>query len=163
MARPITKRKVGFFPENYHFTPDIQCVEDKKEVILSHSELESIRLADLKGLDQEASAKSMGISRGTFQRILSSARHTIAEAIVYGREIRISGGEYSLNNCYAYCKKCKHTWQAPCDVLFYDNDGKCPECGAKSIGCSDGCDNCSLGEVRHQNMLNPEARQEYHK
>ncbi len=163
MARPVIKRKVGFFPENYHFTPDVSCEEGDKEIILTHGELESIRLADLLGLEQTEAARSMGISRGTYQRILNAARKKVADALVFGRIITINGGEYALNHCFAHCEECNHSWKAPCDVIFYENHGKCPECGSINIGCSDGKGKCSLGERRHQNMLNPNSRQKYQK
>ena len=161
MARPVTKRKIGFFPENYRFRPDICCREGKKEVTLTHDELESVRLSDLSFMEQAQAAASMGISRGTYQRILNSAHAKIADALVNGREISISGGQYSLCDCYAHCSGCGHKWQAPCDALFYENDGKCPECGSQNIGCSDGAGRCSLGEARHKKMLDPRTRQKY--
>lgn len=161
MARPVKKRKVGFFPENYVFRPDICCSEGKKEITLTHDELESVRLCDLCSMEQAQAAESMGISRGTYQRILNSARQKIADALVNGRGISISGGDYSLGDCHANCADCGHTWQAPCDVLFYEYDGKCPECGSQNIGCSDGTGRCSLGDARHKKMLDPNTRQKY--
>lgn len=161
MARPVTKRKIEFFPENYRFRPDICCREGDKEVTLTHDELESVRLSDLKSMEQAQAAERMGISRGTFQRILNSARAKLADALVNGRGIVISGGQYTLNDCRAHCADCGHTWQAPCDVLFYDYDGKCPECGSENIGCSGGAGKCSLGETRHKKMMDPTERQKY--
>jgi predicted DNA-binding protein (UPF0251 family) len=163
MARPVTKRKVGFFPENYRFFPEKACKNGKSEVVLSHDELESLRLSDLKGFEQTQAAESMGVSRGTYQRILNRARQKMADALVNGRGICVSGGEYTLNDCYANCANCGHTWKAPCDALFYDGQGKCPSCGSEDIGCSDGHGKCSLGERRHKDMLGAATRQDYHK
>lgn len=42
-------------------------------VKLKDEEWEAILLADYKGLEQEESAKSMGVSRPTFSRMLSSS------------------------------------------------------------------------------------------
>ena len=163
MARPVTKRKIGFFPENYRFFPENSCKSGEPEVTLTHGELESIRLSDLKGWEQAKAAESMGISRGTYQRILNRARQKMADALVNGRGICIAGGEYTLGDCYARCANCGHTWQAPCDILFYEGEGKCPSCGSEDIGCSDGHGKCSLGERRHQDMLSADTRQKYHK
>lgn len=59
---------------------------------LTLDELEAIRLADYEGLYQEAAARSMGISRQTFGRILQQAHRKIAEAILFGKILRIQGG-----------------------------------------------------------------------
>jgi len=163
MARPTTKRKIGFFPENYRFKPDIPCAEKDSDVTLTHDELESIRLSDLESLEQAQAAQKMGISRGTYQRILNAARKKLADALVYGKSIVISGGQYTLSDCDAHCADCGYTWQVPCDELFYESDGNCPECGSKSIGCSNSQGQCMLGERRHNDMLNPKTRQIYNK
>jgi predicted DNA-binding protein (UPF0251 family) len=60
-----------------------------EEVILSLDELETLRLADGKGLYQEEGASLMGVSRATFGRILKSARQKVAEAILQGKALRI--------------------------------------------------------------------------
>ena len=161
MARPVSKRKVGFFPENYSFTPDIVCPEGESEVILTHDELESIRLSDVLNMEQNDAAQKLGISRGTFQRILNSARKKTADALVYGRKISIAGGSYRLQDCFAVCADCGHEWNASCDVLFYESQGKCPDCKSENIACSDGSGKCSLGKRRHIDMLSAHTRQKY--
>jgi len=65
-------------------------------VVLSYSELETIRLVDLEGLTQEEAAQQMGISRRTFWNDLKSARVKVATALVKGMPIRIEGGEYEV-------------------------------------------------------------------
>ncbi|NMB41118.1 MAG: DUF134 domain-containing protein [Firmicutes bacterium] len=91
MSRPKKCRRVGFIPENQYFYPRQHCLE---EVLVFIEEIEAVRLADLEGLEQAAAAEKMNISRGTFQRIVYSARKKIAEALVYGKAIRIEGGNY---------------------------------------------------------------------
>ena len=56
------------------------------------SESKQKRLKEIEELDQEAGAERMGISRPTFQRILSSARKKMADAVLNGKAIRIEGG-----------------------------------------------------------------------
>jgi predicted DNA-binding protein (UPF0251 family) len=51
---------------------------------LLQDELESLRLCDLQGLTQEQAGSHMGISRGTVQRILATARRKVAQALVEG-------------------------------------------------------------------------------
>ncbi len=50
-------------------------------ITLYRDELEALRLCDKEGLTQEEAGKKMGISRGTVQRILSSARKKIVSAL----------------------------------------------------------------------------------
>ena len=64
-----------------------------EEVDLSVDELESLRLCDLKSLDQIKAAKKMGVSQSTLQRILSSAHKKIAEALIEAKAIRINKRE----------------------------------------------------------------------
>ena len=60
---------------------------------LSRSELETLRLCDLNGLDQEQAGREMGVSRGTVQRLIKSARATVAEALIGSKALVIAQGE----------------------------------------------------------------------
>jgi predicted DNA-binding protein (UPF0251 family) len=51
------------------------------KIMLFPDELESLKLCDVDGLSQEEAGHSMGISRGTVQRILASARLKTACAL----------------------------------------------------------------------------------
>lgn len=101
MPRPRKCRKVGFIPTNNCFLPKEYNTE---EVILIIEEIEALRLSDFQMLDQDEAAKSMNISRGTFQRILNLARYKTADAIMNGKIIRIEGGDYELINAVSCCK-----------------------------------------------------------
>jgi predicted DNA-binding protein (UPF0251 family) len=79
--------------------------EEQREVILSFEELEAIRLKDYLGLEQEACANKMNISRPTFQRILVSARQKIASALVEARAMRFQGGTYQVRGT-GRCRRC---------------------------------------------------------
>jgi predicted DNA-binding protein (UPF0251 family) len=76
----------GFLPEN---------IAPSGDLTLSMEGLEAIRLSDFEGLDQEAAAAQMGISRQTFGRILTDARRVAAEALVTGKRLVIGGGTYA--------------------------------------------------------------------
>lgn len=67
-----------------------------EEVLLGFDEAEALRLADLGGLYQEAAARSMGVSRQTFGRIVETARHKVADAVLNGKALRIEGGEIKI-------------------------------------------------------------------
>ena len=64
-------------------------MRDLEEVALMLDEFEAIKLHDCDGLDQISAAKKMRISQPTFARILDRAYKKVAQAIVYGKAIRI--------------------------------------------------------------------------
>jgi predicted Fe-Mo cluster-binding NifX family protein/predicted DNA-binding protein (UPF0251 family) len=104
MPRPKKFRKVEFIPENLEFRP----VNETNSVnFISIVELEAIRLSDLEELDQSQAAERMKVSRGTYQRILTSGRKKLTDALVKGKKIKISGGNYVFNCGSSTCtQKC---------------------------------------------------------
>ena len=96
MPRPIKCRLVSALPEADYFKPAGIPLRELSEVSLSIEEAEALRLKDLEELEQEPAAEKMGISRSTFQRILSSARRKVADALLNGKAIRIVGGNYTM-------------------------------------------------------------------
>ena len=89
MARPLKPRRVLFDPDVVYFKPRAVPLSILEEVDLSMDELEALRLCDLKDLEQKETAKKMKISQSTLQRILTSARKKIAEALIEGKAIKI--------------------------------------------------------------------------
>lgn len=87
MGRPKCDYNIGYCPPFNSFGPEelegCECVD------ISAEEIESLRLKNIKNLDQTKAAKKMGISQSTFQRILSSAYKKVSLALVEGRELRI--------------------------------------------------------------------------
>jgi predicted DNA-binding protein (UPF0251 family) len=69
-----------------------------EEVILTLDEVEALRLADLRGLYQEQSARRMRISRATFARIVEAARRKTADVLVHGKALRVEGGSVMPDN-----------------------------------------------------------------
>ncbi|WP_417913576.1 DUF134 domain-containing protein [Candidatus Electronema sp. JM] len=55
-----------------------------RQIMLFRDELEVLKLCDLEGLFQEQAGERMGVSRGTVQRLLASARQKTADALVSG-------------------------------------------------------------------------------
>jgi uncharacterized protein len=81
----------------------------KETIVLTMDEFEAIRLADLECHSQELAAKKMGVSRATFGRIIESGRSKIAQALVQGCRIEISGGAFMFGNGkHLQCPRCKH-------------------------------------------------------
>jgi len=89
MVRPIKPRKITFDPNVTYFKPRAVPLSMLEEVDLSIDELEALRLCDFKNLNQVQAAKKMKVSQSTLQRILSSARKKIAEALIKGKAIKI--------------------------------------------------------------------------
>jgi hypothetical protein len=96
-GRPKRKRFIRFFPEITYFKPAGIPLRQLAEVVLTLDEIESMRLAELNDLDQTNAAKEMKISRITFQRILHQAHKKIAEALIYGKALKMKGGEIMPN------------------------------------------------------------------
>ena len=102
MPRPTKDRCICFLPQHTLFSA---VPPTGRECILRTEELEALRLCDLIQLDQDNAAAQMGISRGTLQRILTSARATVAGALVNGNTLRIEGGTFRLRDaCPGDCR-----------------------------------------------------------
>ncbi|KUK40724.1 MAG: hypothetical protein XD69_1223 [Clostridia bacterium 62_21] len=103
---------------------------DLEEIALTVEEVEALRLKDLEGLEQEACAERMGISRPTFQRILTGARVKLTEALVAGKAIKVEGGHYQFVPRPWRCTACGAEWEVhPVEKP----DEHCPACGSFSI------------------------------
>ena len=89
MVRPIKPRKVFFDPDVTYFKPRAVPLSLLQEVVLGIDELEALRLCDLKNLEQTEAAKKMKVSQSTLQRILTSARKKVTEALIEGKAIKI--------------------------------------------------------------------------
>lgn len=94
-GRPKKIRKIEYKPKILVFSPRGRPGRPD-EVDIKYEELEAMRLADLNGFKHLEAAKRMGISRQSFGRVLNRARKTIANALVNGKIIRVSGGCYKV-------------------------------------------------------------------
>ncbi|MFA5009476.1 MAG: DUF134 domain-containing protein [Candidatus Paceibacterota bacterium] len=90
MVRPVKPRKLNFNPGVTYFKPRAIPLSSLEEVELKLDELEVLKLCDYEGFEQKEAAKKINISQSTLQRILSSARKKIAEAIIKGKAIKIN-------------------------------------------------------------------------
>jgi predicted DNA-binding protein (UPF0251 family) len=97
MPRPRRCRRVWLEPNVTYFKPSGVRMINLEESTLTVDEFEAVRLKDLEGLDETVAAKKMNISQPTFNRLVSSARKKIADAIVNGKAIKIFGGAYKLS------------------------------------------------------------------
>lgn len=97
MPRPKKTRFVSSCPTVAAFVP--QGIPINGEVMLSVEEFESIRLSDYEGLDQGTAAELMQVSRQTYGRILASARQTVSEALITGKTLKVTGGNFAMRSC----------------------------------------------------------------
>ncbi|OPY59264.1 MAG: hypothetical protein A4E55_00291 [Pelotomaculum sp. PtaU1.Bin035] len=96
------------------------------ETQLTVEELEAIRLRDLEELEYEECAQKMSVSRPTFHRIIVSARKKIANALVNGSALRVTGGNFDLAKYELACRVCGHHWE---DIICCRRT-RCPVCKA---------------------------------
>lgn len=94
MPRPTKKRIIHGLPQFNEFSAEISTEENP--VYLTIDEYETIRLIDWMGLKQEECGKQMQIARTSVTAVYDSARHKIADALINGRKLYITGGNYSI-------------------------------------------------------------------
>ncbi|MEW5826686.1 MAG: DUF134 domain-containing protein [Candidatus Bipolaricaulota bacterium] len=63
-------------------------------VELGLDELEAMRLCDLEGKQQDEAAETIGVSRGTIQRLLESGRLKVVDALVHGKALFFGDAEH---------------------------------------------------------------------
>lgn len=69
------------------FKPTGTPLTELRQIEMFRDELEALRLCDGEGLTQEEAGKSMGVSRGTIQRIITLARKKTATALTLGHAL----------------------------------------------------------------------------
>jgi predicted DNA-binding protein (UPF0251 family) len=129
MPRPPKCRRVAYLPGVTFFKPAGVPMRVLEETRLSMEEAEAIRLKDLEGLDQEPAAAKMNVSRPTFQRVLAAARRKVADALLNGKAIRITGGNFEVAFSRYRCRR-GHEWDIPREKPVTEADRRCPTCAA---------------------------------
>ena len=77
-------------PNDLVFKPAGTPLTDLEKVLLGTDELEAVRLCDVEGLTQAEAGETMGVSRGTVQRLVSSGRKKIVAALVSGQALVVA-------------------------------------------------------------------------
>jgi uncharacterized protein len=126
LPRPKCCRNIGLMPEKNYFCPKGVKVAPDDEVQLSLDEFEAFRLAHYEGMYQEQAAAMMNVSRPTFGRIIESAQNKIADFLVNGKALKITGGEiFVINANLNPCETCKRSSEL-CDRGT--DSRRCPFC-----------------------------------
>jgi len=94
MPRPRKVRLVGRVPIVTCFKPRGVPMDDLKTMVLPVDALEALRLSDAMSLEHDEAARRMGVSRPTFSRLLTEARHAVATALTEGWALRVEGGDF---------------------------------------------------------------------
>ena len=104
MSRPQRCRRVCAEPRFSSF--EAPGSGSSETICLSTDEYEVIRLVDYERKTHEECSKQMDISRTTVTEIYDSARQKIANFLVNGYKLSISGGNYRI--CDGSTRCCEH-------------------------------------------------------
>ena len=115
MPRPRKCRRICCMPSNQSFGPLDRC-SDERKIVMTVDEYETIRLIDLEGMSQEECANRMAVARTTAQAIYNSARVKVAECLVKGVKLFISGGNYIVCNDEPCGCGCGHCHKRKCQL-----------------------------------------------
>ncbi len=100
MARPRKGRRVCVMPQVSDFGPIKESERVHETLYMTVEEYETIRLMDYERLNQQQCSEAMEVARSTIQRIYETAREKVADALVTGKTIKITGGDYRLCERY---------------------------------------------------------------
>lgn len=105
MARPSKCRRICREPAFESFAPD--GISSRGNIVLTLDEYEAIRLIDLEKNTHEQCAAQMEVSRSTVTEIYEAARYKIADSLVHGKALLISGGHYRFcdGTASAFCHR----------------------------------------------------------
>ena len=125
MGRRTQIRFVKNPPNNFYFNAQI---DDSAVLTLTLAEFEAMRLKHFINLSQEKAANTMGVSQPTFSRILENAHKKVTEALIRGRELRVSGGNINYKKAFeGYgCLKCNNEWED--ESASRTRSVSCPNC-----------------------------------
>jgi len=125
MSRPRRKRYIFRPPLASGFAPYGSSADSTGMLIIFLEEYEALRLADYEGLPQIEAAERMGISRPTFTRIYDQAKRKLAQTLVEGLTMQISGGHAQFDTPWFRCDECSTAF-TPAEATLYVNG--CPVC-----------------------------------
>jgi len=102
MPRPRKQRYCRRYRADRVYKPQGIPLRDIETTSLSLDEFEALRLCDGEGMDQTAAGESMGVSRGTVQRLLKRARQALVRGILQHHAIVLNLTEQEDGNACLY-------------------------------------------------------------
>ena len=129
MSRPKNKRIVHEPPIFTNFKPIGVKRTNLQQVNLTLDEFEAFRLADHLGHSHAEAAEEMDISRSTFTRLIEKSRNKIADFIINGKLLSISGGIIHFRKNIILCKGCGHMLNTD----FKEQITNCPNCKSTNL------------------------------
>ena len=123
MPRPFKNRKINGLFNVDCYKPNGIPLSMLTSIELSVDELESLRLADMENMYQDAAAEKMGVSRQTFGNIIKSARKKVADAIINGKALKIISHGFSYSDAIRCCRHCGVVWRKAVEKQV-----ACPSC-----------------------------------
>jgi len=93
--RPRKPRNVSCqaaFTGDTVYKPPGKPLKELEVIIVEGDEIEALHLCDGVGMTQDEAGESMGVSRGTVQRLLSAARKKVATALSAEAALVIKSG-----------------------------------------------------------------------
>lgn len=102
MSRPFKCRRICEEPKYNTFAP--LGIENAEKCMISVDEYEAVRLIDFEKKTHQQCAELMGVSRVTVTDMYEKARFKIADSIVNGKILCITGGNYRI--CEGLVNKC---------------------------------------------------------
>jgi predicted DNA-binding protein (UPF0251 family) len=142
MARPEKSRSIDGPPRYFRFSADEAPSDTSDHIKLRLDEFEALRLSDGLGYGHAAAATIMDISRPTFTRLLNRARVKLAEFLINGRSLEISGGSVLFSSDVFCCRSCRRPFKWEKTTVPV-----CTRCGCKDVlaaqaSCSHDCRCC---------------------
>jgi predicted DNA-binding protein (UPF0251 family) len=135
-GRPRMNRSIEGGPSARCYAPQCNTNEHEEIISLLPEEIAVLDLIDLQGLEQEQAATVLGVSRKTIWRDIHETRRKIADALIHGKTIQISGctrrleGHCPQRNKELCPKKgggpCPKTSITPCNIK--DETSMMPGC-----------------------------------
>lgn len=77
-------------PDVLIFKPAGTQRNNLEEIVIGLDEYEALRLVDIENMTMQEGAEKMKISSATFNRLAQSVHNKLANAIIYGKVIRIN-------------------------------------------------------------------------
>ena len=129
MGRKYIRKWIQRIPDNFYFSSKNPSKE--KDISLTISEFEAMRLKHYNGFNQKEAAEKMGVSQPTFSRILGSAHNKITKSLINGKNIKVYIGNlnYHVSSTGYGCLNCDLEWE---DASASRNKKiKCIRCNSK--------------------------------